>query len=185
MRKDLEVSRGNRAPMWNIPDIEDMMERAFRNPFSLLEDFRPSSMMNADLMQPNVTVDESEQAYLVCVDVPGVRKEDIKVDMSDNILTVSGERKHQDEVKEGRSHLYERSFGKFRRSFTLPSTVDTEHIEANVEDGVLRIVLPKSEQSKPRTIQVQEGKGGFFSKLIGSDKKEDKASKEMRDEKTH
>lgn len=173
MRNALEVSKGNRMPMWNMPDIDDMFERAFRNPFSLLEEIRPK-MADSQWFNPGFDVDETEEAYLLSVDLPGMKKEDVKVDLTENVLTISGERKHERGSKDkGR---YERAYGRFHQSFTLPTTVDVNRVEANLEDGVLHIALPKSEQAKPRSIQVQAGKGGFFSKLIGSKKKEEKAA---------
>lgn len=180
MSKSLEVSRGNKTPMtWNMRDFDDMFERAFRNPFSLLEELRPAMSNESSWMQPNFDVDETDQAYLLSVDLPGVKKEDIKVDLTENVLTISGERKHEHEEKTRGTRRYERAYGQFQRSFTLPQTVEVDKVEANLEDGVLRIALPKSEQSKPRSIEVQPGKGGFFSKLIGS-KKEEKKTQEIK-----
>lgn len=174
MRNALDVSRGNRMPSWNMPEFEDMFERVFRNPLSLFEELRPSMLAEAGWMQPNFDVEETDQAFLLTVDLPGVKKDDVKVDLSDNVLTISGERKHEHESKAKGTRRFERSYGSFQRSFTLPSGVDANAVEASLEDGVLRIALPKSEQSKSRAIQVQSGKGNFFSKLIGSKKEDQK-----------
>jgi HSP20 family protein len=174
MRNALEVSRGNKTPAWNTADFDELFERAFRNPFSLLEELRPTMSGSQDWFQPSFDVDETDEAYLLSVDLPGVKKEDVKIDLSENVLTISGERKHEREEKDKGSRRYERSYGRFQRSFTLPTTVDANHVEANIEDGVLRIALPKSEQSKPRSIQIQAGKPGLFAKLIGSNKGEEK-----------
>ncbi|HRO66411.1 MAG TPA: Hsp20/alpha crystallin family protein [Pseudobdellovibrionaceae bacterium] len=175
MRNALEVSKGNRMPVWNMPDVDDMFERALRNPFSLFEDLRPAVMADTRWMQPNFDVEETDQAYLLSVDMPGVKKEDVKVDLTENILTVSGERKYEHESKGKGARRYERAYGQFQRSFTLPTSIDVDKVEANLEDGVLRVALPKSEQAKPRSIQIGSGKGSFFSKLIGSSKREEKA----------
>ena len=92
---------------------------------------------------PKVNTREGEFAYHVDVDLPGVKKEDINVDIKDNVLTVSGERRLKEEVKEKDYYRVETSFGKFSRSFTLPDNVDAENIEAKADNGVLEVVIPK------------------------------------------
>ncbi|MCT7488041.1 Hsp20/alpha crystallin family protein [Aliarcobacter cryaerophilus] len=92
---------------------------------------------------PTVNTREGEFAYHVDVDLPGVKKEDIKVDLNKGILTISGERKTKEEVKQEDYYKIETYFGKFSRSFTLPDNVDIENIEAKSDNGVLEIVIPK------------------------------------------
>lgn len=92
---------------------------------------------------PVVNTRETEFAYHVDVDLPGVKKEDIKVDIQKDILTISGERKLKEEVKEEDYYKVETSFGKFTRSFTLPENADVENIEANSDNGVIEVVIPK------------------------------------------
>ncbi|MCT7528428.1 Hsp20/alpha crystallin family protein [Aliarcobacter cryaerophilus] len=92
---------------------------------------------------PTVNTREGEFAYHVDVDLPGVKKEDIKVDLNKGILTISGERKTKEEVKKEDYYKIETYFGKFSRSFTLPDNVDIENIEAKSDNGVLEIVIPK------------------------------------------
>ncbi|MGH2279271.1 Hsp20/alpha crystallin family protein [Aliarcobacter sp. ERUVET-7] len=92
---------------------------------------------------PTVNTREGEFAYHVDVDLPGVKKEDIKVDLNKGILTISGERKTKEEVKQEDYYKIETYFGKFSRSFTLPDNVDIENIEAKSYNGVLEIVIPK------------------------------------------
>eukprot|EP00792_Barthelona_sp_PAP020_P011312 TRINITY_DN520_c0_g1_i1.p1 TRINITY_DN520_c0_g1~~TRINITY_DN520_c0_g1_i1.p1 ORF type:complete len:138 (+),score=34.11 TRINITY_DN520_c0_g1_i1:53-466(+) len=101
---------------------------------------------------PVVNTREGESAYHIDVDIPGVKKEDISVDINKNILTISGERKTKAEVKEEDYYKVETSFGKFSRSFTVPDNVDVENIEARSEDGVLEVVIPKIEESKTKKI---------------------------------
>lgn len=95
---------------------------------------------------PAMNTREGEFAYHIDVDLPGVKKEDIKVDIKDNILTISGERNFKNEVKEEDYYKVETSFGKFQRSFTLPDGVDSESITASAEDGVLEVVIPKNQK---------------------------------------
>lgn len=92
---------------------------------------------------PTVNTSEGEFAYHVDVDLPGVKKEDIKVDLNKGVLTISGERKTKEEVKQEDYYKIETYFGKFSRSFTLPDNVDIENIEAKSDNGVLEIVIPK------------------------------------------
>ncbi len=94
---------------------------------------------------PSVNTREDENAYVVEVDLPGVKKEDIKVniDHEKRTLTISGERKFKEEVKKDDYYKIESSYGKFMRTFSLPENVDVENIDAKTEDGVLHITLPK------------------------------------------
>ena len=92
---------------------------------------------------PLVNTREGEFAYHVEVDLPGVKKEDINVDVSDDMITITGERSHKKEVKEKDYYKCESSYGKFQRSFTIPDGVDSKNISASAESGVLEVVLPK------------------------------------------
>jgi HSP20 family protein len=104
---------------------------------------------------PIVNTREGEAAYHIDVDLPGVKKDEIKVDIDKNVLTISGERKTKNEVKEDDYYKVETSFGKFSRSFTLPENVDIENIQARSEDGVLEVIIPKVEEAKAKkTISV-------------------------------
>ena len=114
--------------------------------------------------------------------MPGISKEDVKIDLQDNQLMVSGERKHERERTEGRRMNVERVHGAFQRLFTLPAKVDSDHIEANFENGVLQIVVPKTEAAQTKPIQIKEHKGGIFGKLLGREK-EVKSGKPEKGEK--
>lgn len=96
---------------------------------------------------PSVNTREGDYAYHIEVDLPGVKKEDIKVEVKDNRVTISGERKTKEEVKEEEYYRMESSYGKFERSFTLPDNVDAENVSASSNDGVLEVVLPKKERN--------------------------------------
>jgi HSP20 family protein len=122
--------------------------RDFENRFK--DVFRVDSEESAiAAFRPSVNTREGEFAYHIEIDLPGVKKEDIHVDVSeDNILTISGERKTKSEVKEDDYYKCESSYGKFTRSFTLPSNVDAESISANSEDAVLEVVIPKIKEEE-------------------------------------
>eukprot|EP01029_Cantina_marsupialis_P014401 TRINITY_DN3180_c0_g1_i6.p1 TRINITY_DN3180_c0_g1~~TRINITY_DN3180_c0_g1_i6.p1 ORF type:complete len:385 (-),score=103.93 TRINITY_DN3180_c0_g1_i6:322-1476(-) len=99
---------------------------------------------------PVVNTRESENSYHIDVDLPGIKKEDISVDVDKNVLTISGERKTREEVKEEDYYKVETSFGKFSRSFTIPENTDIENINAKSNDGVLEIEIPKVEATKTK-----------------------------------
>lgn len=115
------------------------MQRVFDN--------LPKEQENAiSAYTPLVNTREGEFAYHVDVDLPGIKKEDINIDVHEGTLTISGERNFTQEVKEEDYYKVETSFGKFQRAFTLPKNVDTENISASSNDGVLEIVIPKIEK---------------------------------------
>lgn len=105
---------------------------------------------------PSVNTREGEYAYHIDVDLPGVKKEDINIDVNKGKLTISGQREHKEEVKEEDYYKVESSFGKFQRMFTLPENVDSENITAKCDAGVLEVVIPKLEVDKNvKKIEVQ------------------------------
>lgn len=122
---------------------------------------------------------EKDNHFLLSFDMPGVKEEDIKVEVLENKLTVSGERHSLFSDSEGVRYSSEQRYGRFLRSFNLPESVETDKIEANFENGVLAIAIPKKEAAKGRTIQAQSGKSGFLGKLLGS-KNESKIMKDVK-----
>lgn len=97
---------------------------------------------------------ETDQAYRLTFDIPGVKKEDIKIEFKDRTLTLSGERKRAETKETDRQTLRERVYGTFSRSFVLPEGVDAENIQAAYQDGVLEVTIPKAPEVKPRAIQI-------------------------------
>lgn len=95
---------------------------------------------------PKVNTLEGEHAYHIMVDLPGIKKEDINIDLNDNILTIYGSREYKQETKKEDYYKVESSFGKFQRAFSLPENIDTENISASSDNGVLEIVVPKKQQ---------------------------------------
>jgi HSP20 family protein len=104
---------------------------------------------------PAVDIAEQENEYLVKMELPGVNKEDVKISLESNILTIRGEKKQEKEEKNKSLHRVERSYGSFQRSFTLPTSVKNDKIDAFFEDGVLSVTLPKMEEAKPKQIEVK------------------------------
>ncbi|NUN71176.1 MAG: Hsp20/alpha crystallin family protein [Bacteroidetes bacterium] len=104
---------------------------------------------------PAVDITENAERYVLNAELPGMAKEDVQVTLENNVLTIRGEKKGTTEEKQGDVHRIERRFGSFERSFTLPSTVDVNKIDAQYKDGVLSLTLPKAEEAKPRAIDVK------------------------------
>ncbi len=107
---------------------------------------------------PALEVYEKEDKFVVKAELPGMKEEDIDVSISDDTLSIKGQRKSENEVKEEDYYCCERSYGSFFRSVTLPSNVDTKKIEANYQDGVLEIGLPKAVEIKPKKIAISAKK---------------------------
>jgi HSP20 family protein len=113
------------------------------------------SGLDAASWTPAVDVAEQDSAFVVKMELPGVGKDDVKITMQENTLTVRGEKKKEKESKGTGIHRVERSYGAFQRSFTLPSSVKADKIDASYKDGILSILLPKEEGAKPRLIDVK------------------------------
>jgi HSP20 family protein len=107
---------------------------------------------------PALDISERKDAYLVTVELPGLKPEDLDITMEDGLLTIQGERQFTHESSEQQFHRVERRYGAFRRSITLPAHVMAEGIQASFEDGVLQILVPKAEEAKPKRIQVRPGR---------------------------
>ena len=107
---------------------------------------------------PALDISERKDAYLVAVELPGLKSEDLDITMEDGLLTIQGERQFTQESSEQQFHRVERRYGAFRRSITLPAHVMAEGIQASFEDGVLQILVPKAEEAKPKRIQVRPGR---------------------------
>jgi len=103
---------------------------------------------------PPVDIDEREKEYQISVELPGLKKEDIKLSVKDNMLVISGEKKQEKKVDEKNYHRVERIFGSFQRSFRLPDHVDQNGIAAEFKDGVLVLNLPKLKEALPKQIEV-------------------------------
>lgn len=123
--------------------FQDTMNRLFNEPVTA----RP--------WVPPVDILETENELVVKADVPDVKFEDIDVRLENGTLTVRGERKFEEKKHQGGWHRLERSYGTFERVFSLPDTVDPEHVKADYKNGTLTITLPKKEIAKPRQVKVQ------------------------------
>jgi HSP20 family protein len=104
---------------------------------------------------PAVDIQETDNAFAVKADLPDVKKEDIKVELADGVLTIEGERKKEKEEKGKKFHRVERQYGQFIRRFVLPTAVDTANVKADFKDGVLNVHLPKTTNGKPKTVEIK------------------------------
>lgn len=127
------------SPLAEIAEFEKKLFDKYSNTYysDVMSDFSPS-----------VNTREGKYAFHIDADLPGVKKEDIKIDFHDGVLTISGERNHKEEVKDEDYYKVETSFGKFQRSFTLPSDIDSENITASTNNGVLEVTVPKLEKKE-------------------------------------
>ena len=104
---------------------------------------------------PAVDIAELDNQFVVKVELPGINKDDVKITLESNILTIRGEKKEETNVKEENYHRVERTYGSFQRSFKLPTTVKGDNIDALYEAGILTITMPKAEEAKPKQIEVK------------------------------
>ncbi len=104
---------------------------------------------------PAVDIYETDDAIILEAELPGMNEKDIEVKIEDNVLTIRGERKFEEERKEENYYRMERFYGTFQRSFTLPPNVDTEKVKAEYKKGILKVTLPKKEQAKPKQIKIE------------------------------
>jgi HSP20 family protein len=112
-------------------------------------------LMTVTEWAPSVDIIEDDKEWLVKADLPEVKKEDVKVNVENGVLTITGERKFEKEEKDKKYHRIERSYGNFLRSFTLPEGADGAKVTADFKDGVLKVHLPKNEKAKPKTVEVK------------------------------
>lgn len=123
---------------------------------SFFDDFYPLSMWKEkDEWLPAFDISENEKEYIVTAELPGMEVKDIDVTLSDGVLTVKGEKKKEHEDKGKDYHRIERTYGSFHRSFSIPGKVKTDSVDANYKDGVLKLTLPKTEESEAKKIEVK------------------------------
>ncbi len=137
-------------PMREFESLHDKIQRYF-------DDFSNFGFNTAENFHPRIDINEDKQSINVTAEIPGVKKENIKITLQDNILTIEGEKKKESEEKEINFYRSERIFGSFKRSFTLPEEVDSENVEAKFEDGTLKIQLKKTAPkiSKEKLIELK------------------------------
>ena len=140
-----------RGPLAEVRRINQMLDQAFTGwPFAT----EPGDFVTSAWVPPTDIFEEPE-GLRISLELPGLTAEDVKITLENSTLTIRGEKKQVAEEKTTKVHRYERSYGSFERSFSLPSSVDGERVTARFENGVLTVWVPKAEKAKPREIQVK------------------------------
>lgn len=152
---------------WNpLTELRREMDRLFDN-FSATE----------GTQVPLCDLEEKGDNYLLTAEMPGVPKDNVRVEVIDNQVVISGEQSSEERKDEGGTVYSERRYGKFQRSFSLPTQVDAEKVQASYDNGILRVMIPKAESAKPRQIQISSGSGqGAVEKQPGDQKEAKKAA---------
>ncbi len=138
-------------PMWRNRNLWEEFDRLMEEPLSLFRDQQewPGTWGLA------LDVAETDDNFVVTASAPGVNPDDIDITLTDNTLTIKGEMRKDETVEEEKYHLRERRYGSFSRTLTLPTPVDADKIEANFDNGVLTVQLPKTEAVRPKRINVR------------------------------
>lgn len=154
-----ELARWNDARPFNFfDDLDKEFEKVFKNDMSSLQKFNAA-----------VDIEEDEDHWMMSFDLPGIPKEDVNIEVKDNVLRVWGERKN--EVK--KDSYVERSFGRFERAFSLPKNAQSDKVDAHFENGVLRVAVPKVEIKEAKKIEIKDKPEGFLNRMLSASKKED------------
>ena len=139
-------------PFLELEDVSKHLNRIFGRTPARIEPDRELLTM-AD-WTPSVDITETDTAYMIKGEIPGVDRENVKVTIEDGMVTISGERKQEKEEKDKKFHRIERSYGSFMRSFRLPDNVDESAVKAEFKDGMINVTLPKSGKTKAKLINV-------------------------------
>lgn len=139
-------------PFRNAASLQDRINRMFDDAFSKGRDVADHAI---GAWQPSVDIYETDNAVVITAELPGVKKDDIEIEVENNILSIKGERKEDHEVSEDNYYRRERVVGRFHRAFTLPVDCNHDAIKANFENGVLRLEIPKPEEKKPKKVAIQ------------------------------
>jgi HSP20 family protein len=131
-------------------EMNRMLDNFFRGDI-----FDEGNFSGTQVFAPAVDISETKDAYVIKVELPGIRKDDVKVTMNNNIVTIAGEKKIEEEKREGNFYRMERSFGAFERSVAIPGPIKPDAIDCRFSDGLLTVSLPKTEEAKQKIIDVK------------------------------
>lgn len=141
-----------RRPFSELMGIRDEVDRFLNDTVRLFDDNVPERMG----WRPSVDMEENKDSIVITAELPGIKKDDIKITIVDNKIMISGEVLEEKDVQEKNYFLKERVRGKFSRGFTLPTPVDSSKVEATYKEGILSLTLPKAEEAKPREISIKD-----------------------------
>jgi len=152
---DMAIVKWRRRDEWDpfkdLFDLQKEINRLFETSFSRL----PQRFISEESFAPAIDLYEDENEYVVEAELPGLKQDEIKVSVEDDILTISGEKKREKEVKEGNLYRSERFYGKFERQIVLPQNTEKDNIKASYKNGVLKVVIPKKEEAKPKRVDIK------------------------------
>ena len=140
-------------PFRNVAALQDRINRIFEESFSRTADLDDDISMSA--WKPLVDIYETDESIILKAELPGIKKDDVSVEVKDNVLTLKGVRTEEKEIKEKNYYRKERAFGTFSRAFNLQHRIQPDKIKARFKDGVLKIEIPKPEEEKPKQITVK------------------------------
>lgn len=138
------------SPARELMTMNDRLNRIFDEAFG-----GQAGSLEHGQWTPAVDLREEENEFVLQADMPGMKKEDIDIHLENSVLTIQGERRFEAEDRRESYHRVERAYGKFVRSFTLPTRVKADAITASYKDGILEVVIPKAEESKPQKITIK------------------------------
>ena len=141
-------------PFRDLLSLQDRMNRIFEESFPKSRVFE--GPLTTGVWSPAVDIYETETAIILKVELPGLSKDDISIEIKDNNLILRGERKFEKDIREENYHRIERSYGTFSRTFSLPNTIDRNKVDATFKDGILEITIPKAEETKPKQIEIKQ-----------------------------
>ena len=139
-------------PWKEMSVLQNRMNHLFNEPFFRSD--REDDELSMGAWHPAVDMFDNDDKIVIKAELPGMKKNDFSVDVKDRVLTLSGERNYDNEVKEENYYRRESTYGKFKRAFHLPADVDADNIKAEFKDGVLRVEIPKPETKRPKQITV-------------------------------
>ena len=139
-------------PFRDVATLQDRINRIFNESFGRTRDLDEEVSLND--WSPPVDIYETGDGIVLKVELPGVNKDDVSVEVKDNVLTLKGERLLDPKIKDEHYYRKERSFGKFNRSFSLQETIKPDLIKASFKDGVLTVAIPRPEEEKPKQVTV-------------------------------
>lgn len=142
------------SPLKELEEMEKRLSTIFGKAPSATTGDKKEAIAVAE-WSPLVDITEDEKEYVVKAEIPEMKKEDIKLNVVDDVLSITGERKYEKEEKGKKYHRVERAYGSFVRSFTLPEDADGSKVSAEYKDGLLKVHIPKSEKAKPKTTEIK------------------------------
>ncbi len=148
-----ELVRSEMHPMMSLRNFDKWFDEILPRPFTPFFPGLRAGM--AEELMPEVDIFEANGDLVLKAELPGMKKEDIEVTLTDGMITISGEKKKEDEVKKKDYYKLERSYGSFCRSFSLPTEVKGDQVKSTFKDGILEVRMPKSEEAKSKEVKVK------------------------------